>query len=166
MYKTANSTPIDQLYEQENQNRNNPSINKFIRGGGNQMPNQSGMNPYPTYNGPSDMGPSDMGPSNMGDNDNIQQQKMRIQQHILAHSQPSNQLSSGPVPIVRESFGKSIPQHSNPNPNFSCLDVCKHIEKCPMCSKFFDTDKTIYVILVVLLLIIIGFLVKKLIDKQ
>jgi hypothetical protein len=46
----------------------------------------------------------------------------------------------------------------------SCLDVAEHIANCPICSKFYNTDKTIYIIAIVALAIICILLLKKILD--
>ena len=51
------------------------------------------------------------------------------------------------------------------NSPYSCLDISSHIENCPICSKFYNTDKTIYVITIVILIIFCIILIKKIIDK-
>jgi hypothetical protein len=51
------------------------------------------------------------------------------------------------------------------NSPYSCLDISSHIENCPICSKFYNTDKTIYVITILILIIFCIILIKKIIDK-
>lgn len=46
----------------------------------------------------------------------------------------------------------------------SCLDVAEHIANCPICSKFYNTDKTIYIIAIVILSIICILLLKKVLN--
>ena len=46
----------------------------------------------------------------------------------------------------------------------SCLDVAEHIANCPLCSKFYSTDKTIYIVAIVALSIICILLLKKVLD--
>jgi hypothetical protein len=46
----------------------------------------------------------------------------------------------------------------------SCLDVAEHIANCPICSKFYNTDKTIYIIAIAILSIICILLLKKVLN--
>lgn len=46
----------------------------------------------------------------------------------------------------------------------SCLDVAEHIMNCPLCSKFYHNDNTIYIITIVVLVIIVVLLLKKVLD--
>tara|TARA_R110002074_G_scaffold391223_1_gene575751 strand:- start:251 stop:772 length:522 start_codon:yes stop_codon:yes gene_type:complete len=46
----------------------------------------------------------------------------------------------------------------------NCLEICDHITNCPICSKFYNTDKTIYIISIVVLIIICFCLVGKIIN--
>ncbi len=46
----------------------------------------------------------------------------------------------------------------------TCRDLALHIEDCPLCSKVYRNDNTIYVIIIIFLVIIIGILLKKVLD--
>lgn len=46
----------------------------------------------------------------------------------------------------------------------SCLEVADHIANCPICSKFYNTDKTLHIIIIVLLAIICIILLKKVLN--
>jgi hypothetical protein len=49
-------------------------------------------------------------------------------------------------------------------PPLNCLDVCNHIKNCPLCSKFYKNDNTLYVIIIVILLILTIILTKKVLN--
>ena len=40
------------------------------------------------------------------------------------------------------------------NNRLTCLEIAEHIANCPICSKFYNTDKTIHNIIIVILSII------------
>lgn len=67
------------------------------------------------------------------------------------------------VPSNSPHFNYLIEGYDNP-PRITCIDVANHIQNCPICSKFYENDKSIYVITIVILLIMCIILVKKLID--
>lgn len=46
-----------------------------------------------------------------------------------------------------------------------CIDVANHIKSCPICSKFYDNDKTMYVITIIILVIICIILMKKVLEN-
>ena len=46
-------------------------------------------------------------------------------------------------------------------PKLSCLDINSHIVKCPICSKFFKPNVTIYIIIIAVLIIICLLMLKK-----
>ena len=48
--------------------------------------------------------------------------------------------------------------------NISCLDIANHVKDCPICSKFYNNDKTVYIIVIVVLTIICLLLLKKVLD--
>jgi hypothetical protein len=45
--------------------------------------------------------------------------------------------------------------------SFSCIDISKHIQECPICSRFYNNDKTVYVIVIIVLSIISLLLLKR-----
>jgi hypothetical protein len=47
----------------------------------------------------------------------------------------------------------------------NCLDVANHVKSCPICSKFYDNDKTIYVVAIIILVIICIILMKKVLEN-
>ena len=57
------------------------------------------------------------------------------------------------------------PQQSNPAlTDISCLDIANHVSDCPICSKFYNNDKTVYIIVIVVLAIVCLLLLKKVLD--
>lgn len=46
----------------------------------------------------------------------------------------------------------------------NCLDISRHIQDCPICSKFYSNDKTVYIIVIVLLSIICLLLLKRVLN--
>ena len=47
---------------------------------------------------------------------------------------------------------------------FNCIDIARHIQDCPICSKFYSSDKTIYIIVIVILAIVCLLLLKKVLN--
>lgn len=60
----------------------------------------------------------------------------------------------GPAPYI-EKFA---------SPQFNCIDIARHIQDCPICSKFYSSDKTIYIIVIVILAIVCLLLLKKVLN--
>ena len=52
-----------------------------------------------------------------------------------------------------------------PSDYINCLTAFNHIEKCPICSKLYDTDKTLYVLAIIGLTVLCWYLVIKHIMK-
>lgn len=48
--------------------------------------------------------------------------------------------------------------------NISCIEIAGHIRECPICSKFYDNDKTIHIIAIVVLSIICLLLMKRVLN--
>jgi hypothetical protein len=66
-----------------------------------------------------------------------------------------------PAPPIPE------PSPSQPNPNypyFNCLDISRHIQDCPICTKFYHNDKTVYILVIVILSIVCLLLLKKVLN--
>ena len=51
------------------------------------------------------------------------------------------------------------------NREISCIEIANHIRSCPICSKFYDNDKSVYVIIIVILAIICVILFKKVLEN-
>ncbi len=49
-------------------------------------------------------------------------------------------------------------------PQLNCLDVAQHIQGCPICSKFYQNDKTVYIIVIVVLSIVCLLLLKRVLN--
>jgi hypothetical protein len=43
----------------------------------------------------------------------------------------------------------------------SCLELAQHAQNCPLCSKVYDNDKTVYIVTIIVLAIICILLLKK-----
>lgn len=46
----------------------------------------------------------------------------------------------------------------------SCIDVANHIAECPICSKFYNNDKTLYLLIIAIMSIVCVLLLKRVID--
>lgn len=70
-------------------------------------------------------------------------------------------------PAMEEMQAEHVPMQAMPVQSSngpSCLDVADHIENCPICSKLYKDDKTVYLIAIVVLAIICIILLKKVLD--
>lgn len=61
----------------------------------------------------------------------------------------------------------SKPQY--PHPQFyqnspTCLEIASHVKSCPICSRFYNNDNTIYIIAIVILSIICILLLKRVLN--
>lgn len=73
-----------------------------------------------------------------------------------------------PPSLEESSYEKpkqNIITHAMPDNTPSCLSVAEHIANCPICSKFYNDDKTIYIIAIVVLVVICILLLKKVLDQ-
>jgi hypothetical protein len=54
--------------------------------------------------------------------------------------------------------------YNMPDNTPSCLDIAEHVVNCPICSKFYNDDKTIYIIAIIVLAVICLLLLKKILS--
>lgn len=114
-------------------------INKFIRNSNRMIPSGAGMG----REGP----PGPMGPP------------MKMM--------PPQEMMEQPVMDVREMryVPPPVHHHERPDPmSLNCVDVAMHIQECPICSKFYNGDKSLYVIVIVILAIICLLLLKRVLN--
>ena len=90
----------------------------------------------------------------------VQQQQQQIQQQI--------QLPPPPPPQPIEGFQHN--QEHMKQENFhrilslSCVDVAEHASNCIVCSRLYNNDMTLYIIVITILLLTIVILIKKVLD--
>lgn len=99
---------------------------------------------------------------------------------------PDMQRGRGGPPMVSyldDNFGGGMTEHFTPPqaagqappalmradapaaPSINCQDFYNHVRACPICSKFYNTDRTIYVIIIVLLSLVSLILLKRVLEK-
>jgi|688.fasta_scaffold970835_1 hypothetical protein len=72
---------------------------------------------------------------------------------------------SGMVSLHNPQSNDISPQYKENNvTSMNCLDVHDHIIHCPICSKFFKFDNTVYIIAIVVLIIVCILLLKRVLD--
>lgn len=74
----------------------------------------------------------------------------------------------GPPPpsppyLVERIKEERISRGINPG-DISCKDIAEHIKNCEICSKIYNTDKTLYIIAIVILIIICIYLLKRILQ--
>ena len=74
-----------------------------------------------------------------------------------------------PPSITAESYEEAlIPSHKaveNYEPLLNCVNVANHVKNCPVCSKLYSNDKTLYIIIIVVLAVISALLLKKVLES-
>lgn len=74
---------------------------------------------------------------------------------------PSPQfLRAPPPPAQKESFEENLEDDKKLN----CIDIAEHVKDCPICSKFYKRDNTLYIIVIVVLAIITILLLKRVLN--
>lgn len=57
-----------------------------------------------------------------------------------------------------------MPSKYLPTSAINCLDIAEHVKDCPICSKFYKNDNTVYIIVIVILVILCILLLKRVLD--
>jgi hypothetical protein len=63
-------------------------------------------------------------------------------------------------PMGAMGFNSEEYHQSRMNTPLDCVTVAQHIESCPICSRLYDTDKTLYILAIIGLLILCFLMVK------
>lgn len=74
---------------------------------------------------------------------------------------PYNIHSSGALAPNSQQFYEP---YENLKSNSTCLDLANHAENCPVCSRLYNNDKTIYILVIVVLCIICILLLKRVLE--
>ncbi len=62
-----------------------------------------------------------------------------------------------PPPQKQENFPQSFGV-------ISCIEIAQHIQSCPVCSRLYKCDNSVYIIIILLLVILLIFIGKKYLD--
>jgi hypothetical protein len=134
---------IDAVGQNNNDEYRHRDTNKFIRGNNRMIPNGAGMGRDGT---PGPYGPPHGAPQ-------------RVMQP------PPQEMIEQPVMEVREMRYSPMQGLERPDPmSLNCVDIAMHIQQCPICSKFYNGDKSLYVIVIVILSIICLLLMKRVLN--
>lgn len=156
-----NITPIDELPDLEDLERNAMSeenrnegpnmrdqLQKYIRGS-YCMNKGAGMQNYEEHF-----------------EENPQQAYQRQAYQQQTYQRPRQQIFQQ-QPYQEESHRLNSQQISDQPPvhlSYNCVDIAKHISECPICSKFYNNDKTIYIIVIIILSIVCILLLKRVLN--
>jgi hypothetical protein len=123
-------------------------IQKFIRDTAYNPPMESGMNP----------------------NSQRRYQAQQPQPQPFPQPQPQPQQE---MVMIEHDIDTSVPppnvyqqQHQHRILSLSCIDVAEHTSSCIVCSKLYNTDTSLYIIVICILLLFSAILFKKVLDLQ
>ena len=93
----------------------------------------------------------------------------QYQKFIRNYSQIAPESGMGVSNVTRQNYNHSqeLVDNSKENNDYNspnCLDIHAHIIKCPICSKFFKFDNTVYIIAIVVLSIVCILLLKRVLN--
>jgi len=91
----------------------------------------------------------------------------RHMQHDYLLIEPNNENEFEMGPRVRNNGNNVGNARMSQDPqSFRCIDVARHIKNCPICIKFYDNDRSLYIIIIIILAIICIILLKKLLETM
>lgn len=93
---------------------------------------------------------------------NLPIRKTDPREHILS----SGGFHSRFNPEVEHSVHNNYPYANNNQSQptiISCISIAQHIDSCPICSRLYDTDKTLYILAIIGLLILCFLMVKRIV---
>lgn len=86
-----------------------------------------------------------------------------IEQPMPMQQMPMNQMQMQHMPM------QHMPMQQMPMQRYdeeiSCMTIAQHVKNCPICSKFYNPDQSMYIIAIIVLIIICIVLLKRIIEK-
>lgn len=95
----------------------------------------------------------------------IQSAPVRENFHIQPFQQGQFQSFQQPFVFEEPVIKQKHHNHFFDPEELSCMTVSNHIKDCPICSKFYNCDNSIYIVCIVLLIMVCVILLKKIIEK-
>ena len=102
----------------------------------------------------------------------MSQENTQMNQHMSQPQQGQFQQQQGQFQPFQQPFVYEEPvikqRHHNhffDPEELSCMTVSNHIKDCPICSKFYNCDNSMYIVCIVLLIMVCVILLKKIIEK-
>ncbi len=120
-----------------------PNIEKYIRDHATADP-RSGMRMEPYNGGQGTYNNQGYGSANHG------MQYATLQPREMYASPEQRVIPAGPPQVDPMSY--------------NCIDIARHVQNCPICSRFYNNDKTAYVIAIVVLAIVCLLLLKRVLN--
>lgn len=96
-----------------------------------------------------------------------QQKYIRGDRHVPAAEAGMSSYGEQHQEMPQE-YGGSVQMDPPPNMALSipCIEISNHIRDCPICSKFYNSDKTLYIIIIIILAVVCVLLLKKVLDGK
>jgi hypothetical protein len=81
----------------------------------------------------------------------------------IRKTDPREQWSGEVAHGVRNYQYSKSSNNNQPEPIISCISIAQHIDSCPICSRLYDTDKTLYILAIIGLLVLCFLMVKRIV---
>lgn len=143
---------VQRTMDRELEGPSMPETAKYIRGSYHMNP-ESGMTNRPNMpmnrpmNRPMNINPINPMRENMMPPEEIEEEILLPQQKRKHENYRENFSSENKDPL-----------------SYNCVDIAKHIQNCPICSRFYNNDHTAYIIAIVVLAIVCLLLLKRVLN--
>ena len=131
-------------------------VSKFIRDTAYNPPNESGMgNQSQQFSHPTS-----------------RYQKQLPQQQVIQPPPKPQQQSQSQMIMIEQNIDPEFMRQQQQQQqmhkilSLSCIDVAEHTSNCIVCSKLYNTDPSLYIIVISILLLVSAILFKKVLDLQ
>lgn len=110
-----------------------------------------------------DVGGGGMDMGNILPPDHMNKYNSHIRNSHMAPHQQAGMSSYGGGGFVQENYHQPQQFHMPPNTP-TCIEIAEHVQACPICSKFYKNDNSVYIVAIIVLAIICILLMKKVLD--
>lgn len=95
--------------------------------------------------------------------ENLPIRNMDSREHILRSGGFGGSFNPEIAHSVHSNIHLAPPSTHHLPPMMNCISIAQHIDTCPICSRLYDTDKTLYILAIIGLLILCFLMVKRII---
>jgi len=90
-----------------------------------------------------------------------------LRQHVQIGQQTGQRYEPSQYePQMEQQLNEPIRSYTMPHNTPTCLEIADHVANCPICSKFYNNDPTIYIIAILILSAVCIVLLKKVLDSK
>ena len=109
---------------------------------------------------------SGMGGRSVQEHETEYEEPPQLRQHVQMGGAQQRYEPSQYEPQMEQQANEPIRSYTMPHNTPTCLEIADHVANCPICSKFYNNDPTIYIIAILILSAVCIVLLKKVLDSK